>query len=71
MQATAQLIGLANAMTYGWNETVAKQLVFMTLDVHYETRTYVDLLAFGVFHPYHIHIPNQLFEMMTLGLMTA
>ena len=26
MQVTAQLIGLANALTYGWNEKVAKQL---------------------------------------------
>ena len=26
MQATTQLVGLANALTYGWNERVAKQL---------------------------------------------
>lgn len=26
LQVTAQLIGLANALTYGWNEKVAKQL---------------------------------------------
>ena len=26
MQATTQLVGLANAITYGWNERVAKQL---------------------------------------------
>ena len=26
MQAATQLIGLANALTYGWNEQVAKQL---------------------------------------------
>ena len=26
LQATTQLVGLANALTYGWNEKVAKQL---------------------------------------------
>ena len=26
LQATGQLVGLANALTYGWNEKVAKQL---------------------------------------------
>lgn len=26
LQATTQLVGLANALTYGWNERVAKQL---------------------------------------------
>ena len=48
MQVTAQLANL-----WRWNETVAKQLVFMTLDamtIYHETRTYVNLLA-GVLRP--------------------
>ena len=33
LQATTQLVGLANALTYGWNEKVAKQL-----KEHFSTR---------------------------------